>query len=349
MTDIFFSYSSKDRERVRLVHQTLTGMGFDIFWDQELPAGIKWDAWIRQHLGQAKCAIVFWSQTSATSDNVHHEATIAKQHGKLIPVLLDALTAEQFPMGLYSVQGVNLSAWIGDLADAEWLKLQREIEAKLTPMWVRRLTDSLEAELVAERSRREAAERRDKTLRDQIAKEAQTQQELRRERDEALEELTALRSQLADLQRHVASPNAPDAALMQRVKELQAERDRFAAQAVDAARKSEALEQYVAGLNRAEASPGMRLERPAPTGPDGAPPSRIAIGEPPTASLPSWLAAQATGQEPAGPNGRSSVADAPPDGGAPQVASTAPLPPALWFVVTMLTFGVLGMIVLSAR
>jgi hypothetical protein len=100
MTDIFFSYSSKDRERVRPVRDTLVAQGFDVFWDQTVPAGLDWDTWIRQHLNRAKCALVFWSVNSIASDNVRHEAMVAKQHGKLVPVMLDALTAEQFPMGL---------------------------------------------------------------------------------------------------------------------------------------------------------------------------------------------------------------------------------------------------------
>src|SRR5215467_4603831 len=107
MTDIFFSYRSDDRERVRPVRDAFAALGFDVFWDQEVPAGVDWDTWIRRHLAQAKCAIVFWSTTSVTSDNVRHEATIARQQNKLIPVLLAALTAEHFPMGLYAQQAAN--------------------------------------------------------------------------------------------------------------------------------------------------------------------------------------------------------------------------------------------------
>jgi hypothetical protein len=98
IADIFFSYSSKDRDRVRAIRDALASQGFEIFWDQAVPPGSDWDTWIRQHLNEAKCALVFWSKNSVGSDNVRHEATVAKQQGKLIPVLLDALTVEQFPM-----------------------------------------------------------------------------------------------------------------------------------------------------------------------------------------------------------------------------------------------------------
>jgi hypothetical protein len=171
MTDIFFSYSSKDRDRVRPIRDALAGHGFEVFWDQTVPAGTDWDRWIRQHLNESKCAVVFWSLASVASDNVRHEAAVAKQQGKLVPVLLDALSADQFPMGLYATQAVNLVA-SSPGGDAEWDKLLREVETRLTPLWARRMIDGLEAELVSERARREAAERRDKVLREQIAKEA---------------------------------------------------------------------------------------------------------------------------------------------------------------------------------
>jgi hypothetical protein len=195
MPDIFFSYSSRDRERVRPIRDALASQGFDVFWDQSVPSGVDWDTWIRRHLGEAKCAIVVWSSNSVKSDNVRHEATVAKQQGKFVPVLLDPIAADEFPMGLYSVQGANLTTWSGDKQDPEWCKLERDLQAKLTPAWMRRITDEMEAELIAERSRREGAERRDKTLRDQISKEARLQQELAQERDQAVERAAAMKSE----------------------------------------------------------------------------------------------------------------------------------------------------------
>ena len=193
MTDIFFSYSSADRERVRPIRDALVAQGFDVFWDQEVPTGLDWDSWIRQHLAKSKCAMAFWSTASIASRNVRHEATIADQQGKLIPVLLEPLTAQQFPMGFYAQQAANLADWNGDLGHDEWCKLRREYEAKLMPAWVRQRMDEKDAELVGERARREGAERRDRVLQAQIAKEAEVQQVLKRERDDALDEVAALK------------------------------------------------------------------------------------------------------------------------------------------------------------
>ena len=208
MTDIFFSYSSADRERVRPVRDALVAQGFEVFWDQEVPTGLDWDSWIRQHLAKGKCAMAFWSVASVASDNVRHEAVVAKQQGKLISVLLESLTAQQFPMGLYAQQAANLADWNGDPNHKEWRKLRREYEAKLIPTWVRQQLDELEAELVGERARREGVERRDKTLQAQIAKEAQAHQDLKREFDKSLDEVATAKANVVELSQRLSEANA---------------------------------------------------------------------------------------------------------------------------------------------
>jgi hypothetical protein len=261
---------------------------------------------------------VFWSVNSVGSDNVRHEATVAKQHGKLVPVMLDPLTAEQFPMGLYAVQGANLSAWIGDLADSEWVKLQREVEARLTPMWTRRMMDGLEAELLAERARREAAERRDKTLRDQIAKEAQAQQDLRHERDRGLEELSALRSQLDRMK--PSAGDAPDGQIAQRLKDTEAQRDMYAGQAAAAARRIAVLERRIGELERSQGGP------PTPQEDIHRPHNGAAKASPAISS--------ASGRTVATEESRSGAAS---------------IPPGLWLVLSMVGIGIFGLIALSVR
>jgi TPR repeat protein len=143
MTDIFFSYSSKDRERVRPAQEALTGLGYDVFWDQEVPPGQDWDTWIRGHLESSRCVIVFWSQNSISSGNVRHEATRAAEQGILIPILLDTLKAEQFPMGHYTIQGANLAHWDGDIRDTQWQKALAAIESRVPQPNLGRLREVL--------------------------------------------------------------------------------------------------------------------------------------------------------------------------------------------------------------
>jgi hypothetical protein len=244
IADIFFSYSSKDRDRVRAVRDALASQGFEIFWDQSVPPGLDWDTWIRQHLNEAKCALVFWSTSSVGSDNVRHEATVAKQQGKLIPVLLDPLTVEQFPMGLYSTQGADLTNWTGGEQEQSWSTLKQQVEFKLTPLWVRRLIDGMEAELVAERARREGAERRDRTLRDQIIKEAQAQQQLRHERDDAMHELAAVKSQVETLRQSKAKSDRDRDEKALRIEQLESEQQ-------GPPREAEAARRVIADLENA--------------------------------------------------------------------------------------------------
>ena len=193
MADIFLSYSSKDRARIQRLRDALVNCGFTLFWDQEIPATTDWDTWIRQHLNESKCAVVVWSSNSILSDNVRHEALIAKQQNKLVPVLFDSIAADRFPMGLYAMQAADLSSWTGDVNDDSWLRLLNQVESMLAPPWIRRTLDTLDAQLVGERARRETAERRDRTLRDQISKEAEAQQNLQVKLDEALDQVKTLK------------------------------------------------------------------------------------------------------------------------------------------------------------
>lgn len=224
MTDIFFSYRSVDRERVRPIRDAFAKQGFEVFWDQEVPSGVDWDTWIRQHLTKAKCAVVFWSAASVESDNVRHEAAVAKRQSKLITVLLEPLSLDQFPMGLYSQQAINLANWKGDFDDAEWHKLNRDIEAKLTPPWMQRKVHELEAELEAERARREGVESRNRAWQAQIAKEVLAQEDLRRERNKAVDEAAALKMTVGALSRERSEIEARAADLSQRLNSAEAQR-----------------------------------------------------------------------------------------------------------------------------
>ncbi len=152
MTDIFFSYSSKDRERVRPIRDGLVALGYVVFWDQEVPPGQDWDEWIRGYLDSSRCVIVFWSAESIKSRNVRHEAALAATAEKLIPVLLDAVDVGRLPLGHYMINGANLGAWTGDVRDAQWQKVLNAVEAKAPVLDARKISQLLIA------SRAEVAE-----------------------------------------------------------------------------------------------------------------------------------------------------------------------------------------------
>lgn len=108
MADIFISYSSKDRDVAERVRSALVESGYDVFWDQEIPAGTDWDSWIRERLTTSRLAIVLWSKASVASPNVRHEAIIARDAGGLLPLMVDELAPTDFPMGLFLVQALKI-------------------------------------------------------------------------------------------------------------------------------------------------------------------------------------------------------------------------------------------------
>lgn len=48
MTDIFVSYATEDRDRVRPLVEVLEAEGWDVFWDREIPPGRSWDDVIQE-------------------------------------------------------------------------------------------------------------------------------------------------------------------------------------------------------------------------------------------------------------------------------------------------------------
>lgn len=130
MPDVFLSYSSKDRAAAERVQAALSARGIDVFWDQETPAGQDWDTWIRGKLNACKLAVVLWSRASVKSDNVRHEALVARKAEKLLPAMIDPIAAEDLPMGLYMVQTVNLTDW-RDANSKGVAKLADEIAARV--------------------------------------------------------------------------------------------------------------------------------------------------------------------------------------------------------------------------
>jgi len=90
------------------VRDALQEAGYDVFWDQSTPAGQDWDSWIRERLTGAKLVVVLWTRASVASPNVRHEAIIAREAGKLLPVMVDELTPNDFPMGLFMVQALMI-------------------------------------------------------------------------------------------------------------------------------------------------------------------------------------------------------------------------------------------------
>jgi hypothetical protein len=245
MTDCFFSYKSDDRERVRLIRDALADLGFDVFWDQEVPPGTDWDSWIKLELQKSRLAVAFWSTNSIHSANVRQEATIAHNSGKLIQVLLEPLTPEQFPMGLYTTQAINLVNWGGLANDGNWTQFVREIETRATPRWIRNRILSLENEIMTEQTKRQIAETRETNLQLKFVEEVAAHKAAELATDEAratVEPLSAAVESLAEGKRvaeaSMATVERKVAGLLTSLETLENRANVFAQQPFPGARRS---------------------------------------------------------------------------------------------------------------
>ena len=64
MADIFVSYASDDRDRVRPLIERLESQGWTIWWDRDLVVGPSFDEKIEEAIDAASVVVVVWSNAS---------------------------------------------------------------------------------------------------------------------------------------------------------------------------------------------------------------------------------------------------------------------------------------------
>jgi hypothetical protein len=89
MGQVFISYSNRDRDRVAELVGSLKGLGYSIWWDEDLTPGGDWDLEIQRALEQSRTVLVIWSESAMASREVRAEATYALNENKLLPVRID--------------------------------------------------------------------------------------------------------------------------------------------------------------------------------------------------------------------------------------------------------------------
>jgi len=107
MTDVFISYSSEDRERVRSLVTTLERGGWDVWWDRQIDAGVVFDREIEKAIDEAKCIIVVWSSKSVESEWVRTEAGEGLEKGNLVPIMIEDVKP---PLAFRRIQTIDFSA-----------------------------------------------------------------------------------------------------------------------------------------------------------------------------------------------------------------------------------------------
>ena len=128
MADVFISYASEDRNRVKPLADALQQRGFNVWWDRSLGAGQDYTAVIERELKSAKAVIVVWTQGSISSTFVRDEAGRARDEGRLVPVLLDPV---QLPLGFGAFQAEDFTRWNGGSNAPQMQILEEALKAKI--------------------------------------------------------------------------------------------------------------------------------------------------------------------------------------------------------------------------
>lgn len=128
MADVFISYSSEDRERVRPLAEALEQRGLSVWWDRALAAGDDYAAVIQKALDEARVVIVAWSASSAASPWVRDEAARARDTKRLVPILLDSAS---IPIGFGGINTEDFTAWTGAQGAPQIDGLHEAVRARL--------------------------------------------------------------------------------------------------------------------------------------------------------------------------------------------------------------------------
>ena len=120
MPDVFISYARSTVNKARSVAEALKDLGYDVWWDDDLPAYRTFSDVIEQHLEASRAVVVVWSADAVKSQWVRSEADRARLEDKLVQVNLDGAA---LPMPFDQVQCVPLHGWSGDPSDRQWQKV----------------------------------------------------------------------------------------------------------------------------------------------------------------------------------------------------------------------------------
>src|ERR1051325_8958970 len=91
MSDIFISYSSKDREKADQLSELLASAGLSVWIDQSgIDVATSWSKEIVQAIDGCKAFVVLLSPNSVASANVAREVSLAsEQKKKILPLDLE--------------------------------------------------------------------------------------------------------------------------------------------------------------------------------------------------------------------------------------------------------------------
>jgi hypothetical protein len=131
MSDIFISYAREDRQPAEALAAAFTSLGWSVWWDTTIRAGMTFDKVINAELANTRCVIVLWSNVSVKSDWVRAEAYEGSTREILVPVIIESGVNIPLPFGL--IQTADLVHWNGAAAASAFQVLAGDVSHLLGP------------------------------------------------------------------------------------------------------------------------------------------------------------------------------------------------------------------------
>lgn len=121
---IFISYARSSAAQAAYAARALREAGFEVWWDDQLPAHRPYADVIEERLAAAKAVLVLWSSDAVRSQWVRAEADAARQAGKLVQLNLDGAS---LPMPFSQIQCPAIGPWDGGRGHPLWSRIEESI------------------------------------------------------------------------------------------------------------------------------------------------------------------------------------------------------------------------------
>ena len=118
--EVFLSYARSAEPEAKRIAEALEGLGYEVWWDEDLPAHRAYTEVIEERLNSAKAVLVVWSADAAKSEWVRAEADVARHSHKLVQLSIDGSLP---PMPFNQIQCPSLRGWEGSTDDRTWIKI----------------------------------------------------------------------------------------------------------------------------------------------------------------------------------------------------------------------------------
>lgn len=128
---IFISYKREEASYAQRVCDVLTALGYDVFWDQDVQLGQRWNDVLDRKLFEAPAVVVLWSRRSVASEWVKHEASIALARGVLLQLVIE--DGIEVPVQYQRENHASLVEWDGDPSDGGFPMLLQRLQTLLGP------------------------------------------------------------------------------------------------------------------------------------------------------------------------------------------------------------------------